>query len=161
MNNFGEEYIEQEDTQKGKYLKFALDTEVFGIAIKNVIEIIGMQPITPIPDVPTYMRGIVNLRGKIIPIIDVRMRFGKPVAEYNDRTSIIVVNIQESLIGLIVDFVSDVANIPDELISRPPDMVSGSDGQYIQGIGNSDNSVVLILDCDKLLSAKLVAEVQQ
>ncbi len=103
---------EQEDTQKGKYLTFFLDQEAYGIDIRYVTEIIGIQPITAVPEVPAYVRGIINLRGKIIPVLDVRLKFHKETVPYNDRTCIIVVEIQEMPVGLIVDHVADVSAIP-------------------------------------------------
>ncbi|WP_297417587.1 chemotaxis protein CheW [Clostridium sp.] len=140
-----------EDTQKGKYLTFVLDNESYGIGINNITEIIGIQPITLIPELPDYIRGIINLRGKIIPVMDVRLRFKKAFREYNDRTCIIVIDINELSIGLIVDSVSEVLNIPDQDIIPPPNLNKISN-KYIRGIGKIDNEVKLILDCDKLIN---------
>lgn len=97
-----EDYIE-EDTLKGRYLIFTLDKETYGVEIKYVTEIIGIQTITEIPELPEYVKGIINLRGKIIPVMDVRLRFKKEPKEYNDRTCIIVLDIRDLTIGLIVD----------------------------------------------------------
>lgn len=147
VNTIGE--IE-EDTQKGKYLTFVLDNESYGIGINNVIEIIGIQPITLVPELPDYIRGIINLRGKIIPVLDVRLRFKKTFREYNDRTCIVVVDINDLFIGLIVDSVSEVLIIPDQDIIPPPNLNNISN-KYIKGIGKIDNEVKLILDCNKLI----------
>jgi len=108
-----------EDTQKGKFLTFSLGAEVYGIEIKFVTEIIGMQPITEVPDLPKYVKGIINLRGKIIPVIDVRLRFKKPAVEYNDRTCIVVVDIKGIAVGLIVATVAEVLTITDQNIVPP------------------------------------------
>lgn len=143
---------ENEDTQKGKFLTFAVGNENYGIEIKNVTEIIGIQEITGIPELPIYVKGIINLRGKIIPVIDVRLKFKKEAIAYNDRTCIIVIEIMELSIGLIVDNVAEVLNIEDENIDAPPDIKTGFNNRYVSGIGKVDNSVKLILDCDKLLS---------
>lgn len=140
-----------EDTQKGKYLTFVLDSESYGIGINNVTEIIGIQPITLVPELPSYIKGIINLRGKIIPVMDVRLRFKKNFREYNDRTCIVVVDINELSIGLIVDSVSEVVIIQDENIVPPPNLNKVSN-KYISGIGKIDNEVKLILDCDKLIN---------
>lgn len=140
-----------EDTQKGKYLTFVLDSESYGIGINNVTEIIGIQPITLVPELPSYIKGIINLRGKIIPVMDVRLRFRKAFREYNDRTCIVVVDINELSIGLIVDSVSEVSIIQDENIVPPPNLNKVSN-KYISGIGKIDNEVKLILDCDKLIN---------
>lgn len=143
--------LEEEDTQKGKYLTFLLGSEFYGIEIKYVTEIIGIQPITEIPELPEYIKGIINLRGKIIPVMDVRLRFKKPAKEYNDRTCVIVVDIKDISVGLIVDSVSEVLSIEDEEIVSPPDVKKGGN-KYIKAIGKVGDEIKLILDCDKLLS---------
>lgn len=155
MTGSQEELIAQmdmEDTQKGKFLTFQVDHEVFGIEIKFVTEIIGVQPITLVPEVPDFVRGIINLRGKIIPVIDMRLRFKKESVEYNDRTCIVVIDIRDVTIGLIVDSVSEVINIGDENIVPPPSYRSGFQNPYIMGIGKVGNDVKLLLDCEKIIS---------
>lgn len=144
----------EEDTQKGKYLTFLLDKEVYAIEIKYVTEIIGFQPITEVPELPDYIKGIINLRGKIIPVMDVRLRFKKQPAEYNDRTCIIVIDVQNISVGLIVDNVSEVLSISDDSIVPPPEISRGTENRYIKAIGKVENDVKLILDCNKLLSDK-------
>lgn len=140
-----------EDTQKGKFLTFCLGNEFYGIEIKYVTEIIGLQPITEIPEMPEYIKGIINLRGKIIPVMDVRLRFRKPFREYNDRTCIVVIEIRDVSIGLIVDTVSEVISIPDGEIVDPPNMAKEGN-KYIKGIGKVGSDVKLLLDSDKLLN---------
>jgi len=142
----------EEDTQKGKYLTFLLGKEAYGIEIKFVTEIIGIQPITEIPEMPEYVKGIINLRGKIIPVMDVRLRFKKKPVDYNDRTCIIVIDVENVSIGLIVDSVSEVLSIPDENIVPPPEMNRGSENRYIKAIGKVENNIKLILDCQKLIN---------
>lgn len=144
----------EEDTQKGKYLTFLLDKEVYAIEIKYVTEIIGIQPITEVPELPDYIKGIINLRGKIIPVMDVRLRFKKQPAEYNDRTCIIVIDVQNISVGLIVDNVSEVLPISDDSIVAPPEISRGTENRYIKAIGKVETDVKLILDCNKLLSDK-------
>ncbi len=145
------ELYEQEDTLKGRFLTFTLGTEAYGIEIQYVTEIIGIQAITEIPELPEYIRGIINLRGKIIPVMDVRLRFKKEYVEYNDRTCVIVVDLQNISIGLIVDSVSEVITIPETEIVPPPDM--GTDGnKYINGIGKVGTEVKLLLDCSRLVN---------
>lgn len=141
-----------EDTQKGRYLTFTLGQEFYGIEIKYVTEIIGLQPITKVPELPEYVKGIINLRGKIIPIMDVRLRFKKEAREYDDRTCIIVVDINELSIGLIVDRVSEVVSILDENISEPPHMGKSHHSRYIKSIGKFGDAVKLILDCEMLIN---------
>lgn len=146
-----EKFESEEDTQKGRFLTFALSSESYGIEIRYVTEIIGIQPITEVPELPDYIRGIVNLRGKIIPVMDIRLRFKKPFKDYNDRTCVIVIDIEEICIGLIVDSVSEVITIPDEEIVDPPEM-NKTGNKYIKGIGKVGSEVKLLLDCQKLLN---------
>ncbi|MGI6727470.1 MAG: chemotaxis protein CheW [Anaerovoracaceae bacterium] len=141
----------EEDTQYGRFLTFNLGAEIFGIEIKYVTEIIGMQSITKVPEVPEYLKGIINLRGKIIPLIDVRIKFAKEPVEYNDRTCIIVIELKNISVGLIVDNVVEVLTIADENISLPPSSKTGFENRYIKGIGKIGDQVQLLLDCEKLL----------
>lgn len=143
--------LEEEDTQKGKYLTFSIGKEMYGLEIKYVTEIIGIQAITEVPELPEYIRGIVNLRGKIIPVMDVRLRFKKDFKEYNDRTCVVVIDIKDISIGLIVDSVSEVISIAEEEIVPPPD-INKIANRFIKGIGKAGNEVKLILDCDRLLN---------
>ncbi|HEY5587273.1 MAG TPA: chemotaxis protein CheW [Ruminiclostridium sp.] len=148
-----EEVMDQdEDTQKGKFLTFSLGKEVYGIEIQYVTEIIGIQPITEVPEVPNYVKGIINLRGKIIPVIDVRLKFRKEPMEYNDRTCVIVIDIQSVSVGMIVDSVAEVLAIPEDWIVPPPDAKTGFHNRYIKGIGKVGNDIKLLLECDRLLN---------
>lgn len=148
-----EEFIEgEEDTQKGKFLTFVLGNEAYGIGIEFVTEIIGILPITEIPELPNYIMGIINLRGQIIPVMDVRLRFKKPFRQYNERTCIIVIDILDNSVGLIVDSVAEVLNISDEDIVLPPTSNTGFSNKYIKGIGKVGNEVKLLLECERLLS---------
>ena len=140
----------EEDTQHGRFLTFALGKESFGLEISYVTEIVGIQPITQIPEVPEYFKGIINLRGKIIPVIDVRLKFHKNEIPYNDRTCIIVVDIKQVSVGLIVDNVAEVVTIEDSNIVLPPSYQSGMQNRYIKSIGKVGNDVKLLLDCERL-----------
>lgn len=141
-----------EDTQRSKFLTFFIGKEAYGFEIKYVTEIIGIQEITEVPELPNYVRGIINLRGKIIPVMDVRLRFKKEAREYNDRTCIVVIDIHDISIGLIVDHVAEVVVIEPENIVPPPAIKTGFHNRYIKGIGKVGNEVKLLLDCDKLLN---------
>lgn len=155
-----EEFLEeQEDTQHGRYLTFNLGEEAFGLQIRFVTEIIGLQPVTKIPEVASYIKGIINLRGKIIPVIDMRLKFGKEPIPYDDRTCIIVIDTEEMVVGLIVDKVAEVMDIADENIVPPPDQRTGIKNRYLQGIGKVDGEVKLLLDCDQLLDSDEALEV--
>jgi len=141
----------EEDTQHGRFLTFTLEEEVYGIEIRFVTEIIGIQSITKVPEVPDYVKGIINLRGKIIPVIDVRLKFGKEPMVYDDRTCIVVIDINEVSVGLIVDNVDEVLTIDDDNIAAPPASKTGFENRYIKGIGKAGDKVQLLLDCEKLL----------
>ncbi len=142
---------DDEDTQKDKYLTFQLGHEVYGIDIRSVTEIIGFQKITPVPDMPEYIRGVINLRGQVIPVIDVRLRFRMEIREYQERTCIIVVRIGNTSVGLIVDMVNEEADIPEDHISPPPRVTGGKASRYIRGMGKVGDEVKILLDVNKLL----------
>lgn len=143
-----------EDTQKDKYLTFTLGEELYGIDIRAVIEIIGIMPITKVPEVPAYVQGIINLRGKIIPVVDMRLRFGQEYRPYSDRTCVIIISVNDVLIGLIIDGVSEVLTIPENSIVPPPELKSVRN-RYVKNIGKlSEEKVVLLLDWKKLFSTE-------
>lgn len=142
---------DDEDTQKDKYLTFRVKDEEYGVDIKYVIEVIGMLKITSVPDMPEFIKGVVNLRGKVIPVVDVRTRFKVEFKEYDDRTCVLVVNINETDIGLVVDTVSDVLDIPEEVVVPPPNIQKSHSSRFIKGIGKLNEKVVIILDVNKLL----------
>lgn len=142
----------KDDAQHGRYLTFRLGKEVFGIEIGFVTEIVGLQKISSIPESPDYVKGIINLRGKIIPVIDMRLKFKKSFAEYTDRTCIIVIGIRNFTVGLIVDNVDEVVSISDKQIAPPPSFRTGFQNRYINGIGKTEEGIRLLLDCDKIFS---------
>jgi len=143
--------LDNEDTQKDKYLTFHLAGEDYGIEIRYVIEIIGIQNITEVPDMPAFIRGVINLRGKVIPVMDVRNRFNIESREYDDRTCIIVVNVDATEVGLVVDEVSEVADIPEANVEPPPKTGKSAESGYIQGMGKINKDVKILLDVHKLL----------
>jgi purine-binding chemotaxis protein CheW len=149
------------DEMKGKYLTFWTDGQLFGVPIADVVQIIGIQEITPIPDSPAYAKGVINLRGNIIPVIDVRIRFRKPEEQYNERTCIIVTKIDENFIGFIVDSVDEVTTISDENISPAPKVSKDHTNAYLNGIGKLENKVVLLLDTSKILNDEEIQEVNE
>ena len=116
---------EHEDTMLDKYLSFSLVEEFYGIDIKYVTEIVGVQPITIVPDLPNFIKGIINLRGQIIPVMDMRLKFKKEDVEYNDRTCIVVIDIEDDSIGLIVDEVAEVISIDSDNVVPPPALGGG------------------------------------
>jgi purine-binding chemotaxis protein CheW len=149
MNPAGQD--EQEDTLKGKYLIFSMGSELYGIQIRYITEIIGIQPITAVPDIPEYIKGITNLRGKIIPVMDARLRLSKAERAYDDRTCIIVLDNGGTSTGLIVDSVSEVMTFKEEEIAPPPEM-GRERHKYIQGIGKAGGGVKLLLDGQRLIA---------
>lgn len=143
-----------DDAPKDRYLIFSVDGEAFGIDINDVIEIIGMEIITFVPDLPEYVKGVINLRGKVIPAMDVRVRFQKPAKDYTDRSCIIVVEINHIYMGLIIDEVIEVVNIEASDIMQPPRSSKEKENitnLYVWGIVKMSNSVRLLIDGKKLL----------
>ena len=143
--------------KEGKYLTFMLAEEEYGIGILKIKEIIGMMPITSIPQTPEFVKGVINLRGKVIPVVDLRLRFGMEAIDYNDRTCIIVVEIECAastvMIGIVVDAVSEVLNIKGEDIEETPAFGTRLNTDYILGMAKTEGSVKILLDIDRVLSA--------
>ncbi len=142
-----------ESLTMSKYLTFVLGAETYGLDIQYVREIIGILPITPLPDVPSWIKGVINLRGKVIPIMDVRARFLLEERPYGGRTCIIVVNVDDWWVGLVVDTVSEVLDIPVGQIEPPPRVTHRSRDHFIQGLGKVDDHVRLLLDAPRLVGA--------
>lgn len=141
----------ESQSMQDMFLVFLMEEQNYAIDIHYVIEIIEMMPITLVPDLPHCMKGIINLRGAVIPIMDVRLRFGLPETEYTERTCIVVVENDNSLLGLIVDAVQEVTMIEKEKRMLPPGTGAGSSSRYIKGVSRHNDAIQLILDCDKLM----------
>ncbi len=142
---------ESEDTQKDKYLTFQLDDEEYGIEICHVTEVVGLQKITTLPDMPEFVKGVINLRGQVIPVMDVRVRFQLAPREYDDRTCVVVVNIHDASIGLVVDGVNDVLAISEEHIAPPPRVRQEGTGRFLRGLGKVGDYIKILLDVERLL----------
>ncbi len=142
--------------REGKYLTFTLAEEEYGIGILKIKEIIGMMPITSVPKTPGFVKGVINLRGKVIPVIDLRLRFGMEKLDYTERTCIIVVEIEGQtgivLIGIVVDAVSEVLNIKGEDMENTPTFGAKLDTQYILGMAKMEGGVKILLDIDQVLN---------
>ena len=151
--------------REGKYLTFALGEEEYGISILKIREIIGIMPITSVPRTPEFVKGVINLRGKVIPIIDLRLRFGMEPMEYTDRTCIIVVEINAQditiQIGAIVDTVSEVLNIKAEDIEDTPAFGASLDTEYILGMAKVSGGVKILLDIDRVLNSEEIASLEE
>jgi len=138
-------------TDGAQYLTFALGDEEYGVAILNVQEIKGYAPVTPIPNTPPWVRGVMNLRGTIVPVIDLRLRLGMPAADYGPFTVIVVLAVGGKVVGAIVDAVSDVLSIPDGQVQQPPDLGVAIDVRFVGGIAQAGDKLVILLDAETLL----------
>ena len=141
------------DTQKGKYMTFKSGPEYFGLEIQSVQQIIQFQSITKIPETEDYIKGLINLRGRIIPVVDVRLRFKQGACEYNDKTCILVIHVKDTIVGLVVEQIAEVVEIKEENILPPPSIgrADKAHHKYVYGIGKVGNTVKLLLDPEKLL----------
>lgn len=145
----------QADDLSGKFLTFYIEDTVYGIELLHVIEIISVPPITQLPSVPDYIKGITNLRGKIVPVIDVRLKFHLPERAYDEKTCIIVVVIDDMNVGLIVDSVSEVSTVSGDQMAQPPQLSGSDDNRYLQSVTQDGGRVILNLDCEKFFSSDL------
>ena len=152
----------QSDTAKstlnGKYLTFGLGAELYGLEILKVQEIIKMQEITFVPRSPAYIKGVINLRGQIVPVVELRLRFDMASVEYDEKTCIVVVQVvredsgARQIMGIVVDEVSEVQDIPAGEIEPPPAMGAGMDAEYIVGMAKAKGRVIILLDIDRILA---------
>jgi len=139
--------------REGKYLTFSLAREEYGIEIRKVKEIIGMMTITMVPQTPQYFKGVINLRGKVIPVVDLRLKFGMEEMEYTDRTCIIVVELHANIMmGIVVDTVSEVLNVKAADIEETPSFGTAMNTNYILGMAKAENGIKILLDIDKVMS---------
>jgi purine-binding chemotaxis protein CheW len=151
----------KETVHEGKYLTFVLSDEEYGIEILKVREIIGLMDITSVPQTPNYMKGVINLRGKVIPVIDLRSKFSMPEQEHTQETCTIVVEVGNTLIGIIVDSVSEVSDIGREEIEETPHLGQENDTNFIMGMGKLKEKLIIMLDIDKVLSAEELDMVEE
>lgn len=147
--------------KEGKYLTFVLGHEEYGLEILKVREIISVMEITEVPQVPAFIKGVINLRGKVIPIIDLRLKFGMPPIEYTRETCIIVVNVHDLLLGIVVDTVAEVLDIIEKDIDPPPTFGSAVKTDFILGMGKVKGKVKILLDIDRVLSSEELEVVAQ
>ena len=156
--------VEAREDREGKYLTFTLAEEEYGIGILKIKEIIGMMPITSVPQTPAFVQGVINLRGKVIPVVDLRLRFGMASIAYTERTCIIVVEMESPvgtvLIGIVVDAVSEVLNIKGEDIEDAPAFGTRLDIDYIRGMAKMEGGVKILLDIDRVLSSEDISVMQ-
>jgi purine-binding chemotaxis protein CheW len=151
----------QNQQLSGEHVKvvcFELGKEEYGVDISQVQEIIRMVEITHVPRAPHFMEGVINLRGQLIPIIDLRTRFGMPRAEHTKSTRIVVTEIGNKKVGIIVDSVSEVINIPIEQVEDAPDMIAGVGTEYIQGVGKVGDRLIILLDLTMVMTGEEKAQ---
>lgn len=148
-------------SKEGKYLTFVLGEEEYGLEILKVREIISVMEITEVPQMPPFIKGVINLRGKVIPVMDLRLKFRMPAVEYNRETCIIVVNIRELLIGVVVDTVAEVLDIDEKDIDPSPSFGGSVRTDFILGMGKIKGRVKILLDIDKVLSMEELEMVAQ
>ena len=157
--------VKTKTIKTGKYLTFCLENEEYGIGILKVKEIIGVMPITAVPRTPEFVKGVVNLRGKVIPVIDLRLKFSMKAIPYSERTCIIVVEIdsQDStvLIGIAVDAVSEVLNVREDEIEETPTFGTNLDTDYILGMAKMEGGVKILLDIDRVLNSEEIAALEK
>lgn len=133
-----------------QYLTFTLGEEDYGVEILRVQEIRGYTAITPIPNMPVFVKGVINLRGTVVPVVDLRSRFGMPVVEYSKSTVIIVVNVGKHVIGCVVDAVSDVLDVAADSIEKPPALGEGVDLSFLRGITRNNEDLIALLDIEQV-----------
>ncbi|MDR4505488.1 MAG: chemotaxis protein CheW [Candidatus Scalindua sp.] len=153
--------VQKNIVDEGKFLTFILSKEEYGIEILKVREIIGVIGITPVPQTPDYLRGVINLRGKVIPIIDLRLKFSMPEVEHTQETCIIVVEVNNAPIGVVVDNVSEVLDIKNGEVEDTPQFGHGIDTSFIMGLGKAKNKIIILLDINEILSTDELEMVEQ
>lgn len=142
---------QEEDTLSNRYLSFLIDKQSYALELKDIVEIIGIQKITEIPNIKSYIEGVINLRGSIVPIINIRKRFKKELIDFDEKTCIIIINTEQTEIGLIVDEVSEVLNIDEELLSPKPVTHKGSESRFIMNVARVNQEVKIVLSAEALL----------
>lgn len=150
----------EENVNVEKYLTFFVDSQLYAIPSNQVTEIIRMQPITFMPKLPEFVKGVINLRGKVVPLIDMRLKFSKEPLEYEERTSIIICDVDDMSVGLIVDSVNDVSDIAENEISNAPKFSNDSGNGYINGMVHLDTNVAMLLNMSNILANKEAVEVE-
>jgi purine-binding chemotaxis protein CheW len=155
-----EKAAEEIDTQRNKYLTFMIDDDQMALNICYVIEIINVQPISALPEAPIFVKGVINLRGRIIPVIDMHFKLCRKPLEYTDRTCIIVLEVNEVTVGIIVDCVNEVLDIDAENIESPTTMTSRNGNRFLKGIGKIGESIILIMDCENFIETDEIRDIK-
>ena len=153
--------VERTVSNDEQYVNFRVGSEQYGIDIQNVQEVIRIPSITKIPQTLKFIRGIINLRGNIIPVIDMRERFNQESLDYKETTRVIVIRLKSKLYGLIVDTVSQVVTLDNKEIAEPPEIIAGISKEYISGLGKNDDTMIIILNSDKILSDEELRRIRE
>ncbi len=145
-------YTAKQESRLLQLVTFNIESEEFGVDILRVQEIIRTMEITKVPRSPDFVEGVINLRGKVIPIVGLRQRFGMPSREHDNHTRIIVLDLHGMIVGFVVDGVSEVLRINSDTVEQPPSLVAGIESDYISGVGKLADRLLILIDLDKLLS---------
>ncbi len=154
--------LDEDEDQRDKYLLFTMAKETYGIAIASITEIIEMQTITSLPDMPNYVKGVINLRGRVVPLVDLRLKFGLAERVYDDRTCTIIINVENTQMGFIVDTVAEVQNLDKSAIDPPPEFETASGReQFVFGLAKMNDEVIILLEASQILQKEELAVLEQ
>lgn len=152
---------QQLEGEENQFVTFLISGETYGVEVLCVSEILGMTDITPVPNTFNFMKGVINLRGEVVPVVDMRLKFGMNEKEYDSFTVIIIVEVKKRLIGMIVDAVSDVAKIPMSSIQNTPHFTTRIETDFIRGIGQIGDQLIIILDVDRILTTEEFQQIEE
>lgn len=141
-------------TESKEYLTFMLGEEQYGLAIIQVKEIRGYEPVTKIANAPDFIKGVINLRGDIVPIVDLRVKFNVSEATYNEFTIVIMLNVRDRIVGIVVDSVSDVINVAEDDVHPPPEFGVAFDSRYLDGLASIEESLVILVNIERLITSE-------
>lgn len=161
LNTFSSNPVGTDIEDKEQFVTFTIENEFYGVEILKVQEIVGMTKITTVPNMAHYVRGVINLRGKVVPVVDMRIKFGMEEREYDTITVILIVEVKGREVGMIVDTVSDVVDIPKQQIQDTPQFNATIDTNYISGIGNLNDMLIILLDVNRILSTDELERIDQ
>lgn len=153
--------VSQRDASANEFLTFRLGEEEYGIEILKVQEIRGYEAVTAIANAPAFVKGVINLRGIIVPIVDMRIKFGLKKVEYNQFTVVIILNVAQRVVGVVVDSVSDVVTLSSAQVRPAPDLGTTLNTAYITGLGTIDNRMIILVDIEKLMSSEDMALIER
>lgn len=154
MEEFTEGAPTSADSDSDKYITFSLDDEEYGVEVLKVHEIIGYRQFTKVPNVPPFVKGALNLRGLVVPVVDLRLKLNMEPRQYDSVTVVLIMEVQQQIVGIVVDAVSEVVTLNNEDMQQTPDFTSGVQVDFIKGVGRKDGQLLIILDIDRVLSSR-------